>query len=158
MLRAGRAAQGAQGGDAGDQIQQAGLQRGHGRQRGRRSFGRGQADEHHEDRYQWQRDHHDHRRFQVVERDHRHGGRREDRGQQQGGQIPGEVGAQAVQAAGDHDRGVVALGRQLTGLPGGYRGQHLTAEVGDHRAGASLAQPRLQPVRDCADSPQREQN
>ena len=94
------------------------LQRRHGRQRGRRSVGGRQPDQHHEDRYQRQRDHHDHRRFQVVERDHGDGGRGQDRGQQQGGQVAGEVGPQAVEPAGDHDRGRIALCGQFTGLHG----------------------------------------
>ena len=152
------AAQRPQRGDSGDQIQQPRLQGRHGRQRRRRSVGGRQPDQHHEDRYQRQRDHHDHRRFQVVDRDHGDGGRGQDRGKQQGGQVSGEVGAQAVETAGDHHRGVVALGGEFTGLAGGHRRQHLTAEIGDDRAGPALTQAGLQPVRQRANNPQRQQD
>lgn len=49
----------------------------------------------------------------------------------------------AVQAPGNQHRGGVSLRSQLAGSAGGYRGQHLTGQVGDHCAGAALGQARL---------------
>ena len=148
----------AQRGDTGDQIQQARLQGGHRRQCRRRPLRGGQTDQHHEDRDQRQRDQHDERRLQIVERDHDDGGRGEDGRQEQRGQIPGEVGTQPVQAAGDHGRGLAAPGGQRRGWQRGHGAQHLSVQIGDHRAGPALTEAGLQPLGQSANCPQRQQD
>ncbi len=119
MLGPGGAAQRPQRGDSGDQVQQPRLQGRHGGQRRRRALGGRQADQHHEDRDQRQRDHHDHSRFQVVDRRSRRrwpasGSRRAA----SAGRYRGEIRPQPVEAAGDHHRGGVALRRQLLWVAG----------------------------------------
>ena len=67
-------------------------------------------------------------------------GRCEDCGEHQRGQIRGEVGPQAVEAAGHHHGGIVPLFGKLSWRQRGHATQHLAAQIGDHRRGAALGQ------------------
>ena len=98
-----------------------------------RSFGGRQPDQHHEERNQRQRDHHEHRRFQVVDRDHATVAGVRIAASSSVGRYPMKYGRKRVQATGDHHCGVVALCCQFTRLAGGHRLEHLAVEIGDRR-------------------------
>ena len=147
------AAERAQRGDAGDQVQHPRLQRGHRAQRRRRTVCGDQADEHHEERYQRERDHHDDGRLQVVVRHDHDRGRGEHRGQDHRRQVCGEVRPQPVESARRQERGIVSRGGESPGWKRRHRGEYAFVQLGDDCRRTTLAEPGLPPLGDRSNHP-----